>query len=49
MRTWISVALSSLILSASATVASAQQVTLKGITSFAEKTFYSRAFEKFVE
>jgi TRAP-type C4-dicarboxylate transport system substrate-binding protein len=34
---------------ASAGAARAQQVTLKGITSFAEKTFYSRGFEKFIE
>jgi TRAP-type C4-dicarboxylate transport system substrate-binding protein len=30
-------------------LASAQDVTLKGITSFAEKTFYSRGFEKFLD
>src|ERR1700694_1533148 len=30
-------------------VADAQEVTLKGITSFAEKTFYSRGFEKFID
>src|SRR5262245_61060366 len=29
--------------------ASAQEVTLKGISSFAEKTFYSRGFERFIE
>jgi TRAP-type C4-dicarboxylate transport system substrate-binding protein len=29
-------------------IASAQEVTLKGITSFAENTFYSRGFEKFI-
>jgi TRAP-type C4-dicarboxylate transport system substrate-binding protein len=29
--------------------AQAQEVTLKGITSFAEKTFYSRAFERFID
>jgi TRAP-type C4-dicarboxylate transport system substrate-binding protein len=29
--------------------AGAQEVTLKGITSFAEKTFYSRGFEKFID
>src|SRR5438876_3948507 len=34
---------------ASAQLASAQEVTLKGITSFAEKTFYSRGFERFIE
>jgi TRAP-type C4-dicarboxylate transport system substrate-binding protein len=27
----------------------AQEATLKGITSFAEKTFYSRAFERFID
>src|SRR5215468_9453325 len=27
----------------------AQEVTLKGITAFAEKTFYSRGFERFIE
>ncbi len=30
-------------------VAGAQEVTLRGITSFAEKTFYSRAFERFID
>jgi TRAP-type C4-dicarboxylate transport system substrate-binding protein len=30
-------------------VANAQEVTLKGISSFAEKTFYSRGFERFIE
>lgn len=30
-------------------VASAQEVTLRGVTSFAEKTTYSRGFERFVE
>ena len=29
--------------------ASAQEVTLRGVTSFAEKTTYSRGFERFVE
>ena len=29
--------------------ASAQEVTLKGVTAFAEKTTYSRAFEKFID
>jgi TRAP-type C4-dicarboxylate transport system substrate-binding protein len=28
---------------------SAQEVTLKGISSFAEKTFYSRGFERFID
>src|SRR5437870_1460462 len=35
--------------SASTQMASAQQATLKGITSFAENTFYSRGFERFIE
>src|SRR5215470_18038892 len=35
--------------SASTPMASAQEVTLKGITSFAEKTFYSLGFERFIE
>ena len=30
-------------------MAGAQEVTLKGITSFAEKTFYSRGFERFID
>jgi TRAP-type C4-dicarboxylate transport system substrate-binding protein len=34
---------------ASANVACAQEIQLKGITSFAEKTFYSRGFERFIE
>src|SRR5260221_11473912 len=29
--------------------ANAQEVTLKGITAFAEKTFNSRPFERFIE
>lgn len=41
-------AVSALVLSAF-NAADAQEVTLKGITSFAEKTFYSRGFEKFVD
>jgi TRAP-type transport system periplasmic protein len=38
-----------LTLSAVAGPARAQEATLKGITSFAEKTFYSRAFERFID
>ena len=49
MRNWFVAAASALVLSATASAAGAQQVTLKGITSFAEKTFYSRPFERFVE
>ena len=43
----IAAALFSLV--AAAPGADAQEVTLKGITSFAEKTFYSRGFEKFID
>lgn len=42
-------AVSALVLSASFNAASSQEVTLKGITAFAEKTFYSRGFEKFID
>ena len=49
MHNGLAAALAALLLSASAAVASAQEVTLKGITSFAEKTFYSRGFERFIE
>jgi TRAP-type C4-dicarboxylate transport system substrate-binding protein len=45
----MSAAIIALLLVATASMASAQEVTLKGITSFAEKTFYSRGFERFVE
>jgi len=38
-----------LILAGSLNAAHAQEVTLKGISSFAEKTFYSRGFERFIE
>jgi len=41
--------LGTLLFSASVGAASAQEVTLKGITSFAEKTFYSRGFERFID
>jgi len=36
------------VLASAAGSASAQEVTLKGITAFAEQTFYSRGFERFV-
>ena len=49
MRTWLAALLAASVLLSSAVVASAQEVTLKGITSFAEKTFYSRGFEKFID
>jgi TRAP-type transport system periplasmic protein len=42
-------ALAALLLAISVNAAKAQEATLKGITSFAEKTFYSRGFERFIE
>jgi TRAP-type C4-dicarboxylate transport system substrate-binding protein len=47
MRTWLAALLAAPVLLSS--VGSAQEITLKGITSFAEKTFYSRGFERFIE
>jgi len=47
MRYRLVTAASALLLAAGA--AGAQEVTLKGITSFAEKTFYSRGFERFID
>ena len=32
-----------------ATTATAQEVTLKAVTAFAEKTTYSKPFERFIE
>ncbi len=49
MRNSLAAAWAALMLAGTASLAGAQEVTLKGITSFAEKTFYSRAFEKFIE
>jgi TRAP-type C4-dicarboxylate transport system substrate-binding protein len=49
MRNGLAAALGALLLSASAGATAAQEVTLKGITAFAEKTFYSRGFERFIE
>jgi TRAP-type transport system periplasmic protein len=48
MRNWFAATLAALTTFGSG-AASAQEVTLKGITSFAEKTFYSRGFEKFID
>jgi TRAP-type C4-dicarboxylate transport system substrate-binding protein len=48
MRIW-GAAAAALLLTAATGTAPAQEVTLKGITSFAEKTFYSRGFERFIE
>ncbi|MBX9589247.1 MAG: TRAP transporter substrate-binding protein DctP [Hyphomonadaceae bacterium] len=49
MRNWLAAATAALLLSAATDMADAQEVTLKGITAFAEKTFYSRGFERFIE
>ena len=49
MRDWLSAALAAGFLWTSAGVAAAQEITLKGITAFAEKTFYSRGFERFID
>ena len=49
MHNGLAAALAALLVAASSAVTSAQEVTLKGITSFAEKTFYSRGFERFIE
>jgi TRAP-type C4-dicarboxylate transport system substrate-binding protein len=48
MRIWPA-ALAALFLTASSGRAPAQEITLSGITSFAEKTFYSRGFERFID
>ena len=48
MRTRLAAPLAAFLLLGSG-IAGAQEVTLKGITSFAEKTFYSRGFEKFID
>jgi len=42
-------ALAALLAAGSFGAANAQEVTLKGISSFAEKTFYSRGFERFID
>ena len=47
MRNRLAAALAALLLSASS--GGAQEVALKGITSFAEKTLNSRSFERFIE
>jgi len=45
----LSTALAALLVAGSFGAANAQEVTLKGISSFAEKTFYSRGFERFID
>lgn len=49
MHKFWAAAWAALMLSSMSGVAGAQEVTLKGITSFAEKTFYSRGFERFID
>jgi TRAP-type transport system periplasmic protein len=49
MRNGLAAAWAALMLAGTASSTGAQEVTLKGITSFAEKTFYSRAFERFID
>jgi TRAP-type C4-dicarboxylate transport system substrate-binding protein len=49
VRNLVTAASAALLIVAAAGVASAQEVTLKGITAFAEKTFYSRGFERFID
>ena len=49
MRNCLAAALAVLVLAGASGQAGAQEVTLKGITSFAEKTFYSRGFERFID
>jgi TRAP-type C4-dicarboxylate transport system substrate-binding protein len=49
MRNCLAAAFAALMLSAMSGLAGAQELTLKGITSFKEKTFYSRAFERFID
>ena len=45
----LATALAALLLLVSSAVTGAQEVTLKGITSFAEKTLNSRSFERFID
>jgi TRAP-type C4-dicarboxylate transport system substrate-binding protein len=49
MTKWFAVAALAALASVASVPANAQEVTLKGITAFAEKTFNSRAFERFIE
>jgi TRAP-type transport system periplasmic protein len=49
MHIWLAAASAAFLFSSSIGSAVAQEVTLKGISSFAEKTFYSRGFEKFID
>src|SRR6185436_15330546 len=49
MKRQFAIAALAALASVAATAANAQEVTLKGITAFAEKTFNSRPFERFIE
>jgi TRAP-type transport system periplasmic protein len=49
MHPWLGRALAATLLAASIDAAAAQEVTLKGITAFAEKTLNSRSFERFID
>jgi TRAP-type transport system periplasmic protein len=49
MHYGLTAASAALVLAALSAAASAQEVTLKGITSFAEKTLNSRSFERFID
>src|SRR5262245_43941982 len=49
MHAPVGLALTVFLIVASAIGARAEEVTLKAITSFAEKTFYSRGFERFID
>ena len=49
MHNRLTAASAALVLAASCAAANAQEVTLKGITSFAEKTLNSRSFERFID
>jgi len=48
MRQVLSMSFAACLLAAAAGATNAEEVTLKGITAFAEQTFYSRGFEKFI-
>jgi TRAP-type C4-dicarboxylate transport system substrate-binding protein len=49
MRHWVATAVCASLFSISSNIASAQEVTLKGITAFAERTLNSRSFERFID
>src|SRR5262245_19247175 len=49
MSNKLAVASAAVLIAATINAAHAQEVALKGISAFAEKTFYSRAFERFID